>query len=57
MRLSNAMTHFKFCSPVRLSLRTKPPFMSACRWGILEFLSRQATLSAEQQRHVFRSYE
>ena len=48
MRLSNAMTHFNFCSPLRPSLRIKPPFMSACRWGILEFLSRQATLSVEQ---------
>ena len=48
MRLSNAMIHFNFCSPLRPSLRIKPPFMSACRWGILEFLSRQATLSVEQ---------
>ena len=38
MRLSNAMTHFNFCSPLRPSLRIKPPFMSAFRWGILEFL-------------------
>ena len=55
MKLSNAMTHFNFCSPLRPSLRIKSPFMSAYRWGILEFLSRQATLSAEQSRHVFRS--
>ena len=48
MRLSNAMTHFNFCSLLRPSLRIKPPFMSACRWSILEFLSRQATLSVEQ---------
>ena len=48
MRLSNAMTHFNFCSPLRPSLRIKPPFTFAFRWGILEFLSRQATLSAEQ---------
>ena len=48
MRISNAMTHFNFCSPLCPSLRIKPPFMSAYRWGILEFLSRQATLSVEQ---------
>ena len=48
MRLSKALTHFNFCSPLRPSLRIKPHFMSAYRWGILEFLSRQATLSAKQ---------
>ena len=51
MRLSNAMTRFTFFftfDPLRPSLRIKPPFMSTCRWGILEFLSRQATLSVEQ---------
>ena len=48
MRLSNALTHFNFCSPLRPSLLIKPPSMSAYRWGILEFLSRQATLSAKQ---------
>ena len=39
------------------ALACEAAFVSACRWGILEFLSRQATLSAEQQRHVFLSYE
>ena len=48
MTISNAITHFNFCSPLRSSLRIKPPFMSACHWGILEFPSPQAALSAEQ---------
>ena len=45
MRISNAMTHLNFCSPLRPSLRIKLHFMSAYRWGTLEFLLRQATLS------------
>ena len=45
MRICNAMTRLNFCSPLRPSFRIKPHFMSACRWGILDSLLRQATLS------------